>query len=93
MEKKWKLGDKSPYFDKNKEQLCLGDDVTLDGEKGFQIRRRDKNWVIYPIGSICYYPIKNNYFTDKNNIIKRIEKTNSITTTIGFMCQELVRGE
>ncbi len=91
--KKWKLGDKSPYFDKNKEPLCLGDDVKFKGEKGYQIRRRDKKWVIYPIGALCYYSIEESNFANKKNIIKNITKSNSITMCSGLMCQELVRGE
>ena len=91
MKKKMKLGDKSPYFDKNKEPLCLGDDIKLKGEKGFQIRIRYGLWVIYPIGALCYFPIEENDYTDKNNVIKNVEKTNSITSCVGLACQELVK--
>jgi len=87
-----KRGAKSPYFDKNKEPLCLGDDVKFRGKEGHQIRIRDNRWVISPVGVICYFPIEdNNYYADKNGIIKDIEKTNTMTACVGFMCQELVR--
>jgi len=89
--KKLKRGAKSPYFDKNKKSLCLGDDVKYQGEKGFQIRIRCNEWVIFPIGSLCSYPIKDNYHADSNGIIKDVEKTNTMTVCVGLMNQELVR--
>lgn len=66
-----KIGSKSPYFDKNKNRLCLGDDVKFCGMSGYQIRIRDEEWVVYPIGSLCYYCIRENNYADKNGVIKK----------------------
>jgi outer membrane autotransporter protein len=85
------LGHKSPYYDKNGNSLCLGDDVTFNGRPGYQIRIRDDEWVICPVGALCYHPIEDNKYANKKGMIKKVGKTNSITMTGGLMCQELVR--
>lgn len=88
--KNLKRGAKSPYFDKNKELLCLGDDVKFQGKEGHQVRIRDGEWVISPIGALCYFPIEK-HSVDKNGVIKQVEKTDAMTACVGFMCQELIR--
>jgi hypothetical protein len=89
LKKEMKLGHKTPYFDKNKKRLCLGDDVIFENQGKCQIRYRYGRWAISPIGALCYFMLSE--YSNKNKIVKTIKKIDSITMTVGLMCQELVK--